>query len=259
MAYKIKAVLLAAGVSMVASPLASTFAAAQTGSSYDRRDSVPPRDGRYDERDGRYADERDRGGFDDRDGGDGRYYDEAYDRAPPPGYDGTQAPPPPRGWRDDGDDRGYREEDDRFAYGAERWAQENCVRAQNNAGVGAVVGGLIGALVGNAASRPRDRTGGTLAGAAVGAAGGAIVGGASSNATSPGCPPGFVVRRGAAGFAYGGPDFVYAAPAWYRPWVFVGSRWVYRPYPYHRFYARHYWRPRAYRRGFYGRPRYRRW
>lgn len=252
MAYTMKAVLLAAGLSMVATPMASTIAAAQTGGSYDQRDydrrDAPPADDRY------Y--DRERGG----DAADDRYYDEAYDRGPPPGYDGTQPPPPPRGWRDQGGERVYQEEDDRFAYGAERWAQDNCVRSQNNAGVGAVVGGLIGALVGNAASGRRDRTGGTLAGAAVGAAGGAIVGGASSNATSPGCPPGYVVRRGAAGFAYGGPDFVYAAPAWYRPWVFAGNRWVYRPYPYHRFYARHYWRPYGARRGFYGRPRrYRRW
>lgn len=260
-AYKMKAVLMAAGVSMIASPLAATFASAQSRDPYEdeRRDDAPPPSDR-DQYDDRYDE---RGAYDARDargGADDRYYDESYDRAPPPDYDGTRPPPPPRGWSEDGDQRAYQVEDDRYAYGAERWAQDNCVRSQNNAGVGAVVGGLIGALVGNAASGRRDRTGGTLAGAAVGAAGGAIVGGASSNQTSPGCPPGYVVRGGAANFAYaGGPGFVYAAPAWYRPWVFVGNRWTYRPYPYHRFYARHYWRPRAYRRGFYGRPRYRRW
>jgi hypothetical protein len=256
-AYRMKAVLLAAGVSMIALPLVTMQAAAQSRDAYDDRGyddpPPPPRDrGGYDDR--AYDDQA----YDDRDGADSRYYDESYDRAPPPGYDGTRPPPPPRGWSADGDQGAYQAEDDRFAYGAEQWAQNNCVKSQNNAGVGAVVGGLIGALVGNAASGRRDRTGGTLAGAAVGAAGGAIVGGASSNQTSPGCPPGYVVRGGAANFAYGGQGFVYAAPAWYRPWVFNGGRWLYRPYPYHRFYARHYWRPRAYRRGFYGRPRYRR-
>jgi hypothetical protein len=34
---------------------------------------------------------------------------------------------------------------------------------------------------------------------------------------------------------------VYAAPGWYRPWVWAGGRWAYRPYPYHRYYYRHYW------------------
>lgn len=243
MAFTMKAAFLAAGVSLLATPLAGV-ASAQSRDPYydDARDAPPPPAAR----DRRYAD-------------DDGYYDEAYDAAPPPGYDGTRPPPPPRGWRDDGEYRQDYAEDDRFALSAERWAQNNCVKAQNNAGVGAVVGGLIGALVGNAASRPRDRTGGTLAGAAIGAAGGAVVGGASSNATSPGCPPGYVVRRGAAAFDYG-PNFVYGAPGWYRPWVFTGGRWLYRPYPYHRFYARHYWRPYGPRRGFfYGRPRYRRW
>lgn len=252
MAYRMKAILFAAGLSVAASPLAAGIAAAQSAQ------------GGY-EGQGGYGDPGAQGGYErgyeDRGGpdrqaprGDDRYYDENYDRAPPPGYDGTRTPPPPRGWQNDGNDRQYAADDDRYASTAETWARDNCVRSQNNAGVGAVVGGLIGALVGNSVSGRRDRTGGTIAGAAVGAVGGAVVGGASSNQTSPGCPPGFVVRGGARGFAYaGGPGFVYAAPAWYRPWVFVGSRWVYRPYPYHRFYARYYG-PRR----FYGRPAYRR-
>ena len=32
----------------------------------------------------------------------------------------------------------------------------------------------------------------------------------------------------------------YATPGWYRPWMFVGSAWVYRPYPYHDWYIRTY-------------------
>ena len=222
--FKARALFLAAGVSLVAAPIMAAPAAAQARDQYDRDDQG-------------YADSQ-----------DSEYYDEGYDRAPPPGYDGTQAPPPPRGWQADPDQQRYLAEDDGFADGAERWAQANCVRSQNNTGAGAVVGGLIGALVGNSASRRRDRTGGTLAGAAIGAAGGAVVGSATSNQTSPGCPPGFVARGGAAQFSYG-PDYVYGAPAWYRPWVFVGSRWIYRPYPYRAFYARHYRRPYGFRRG----------
>lgn len=238
MAFKTKAILLTAAVSMVASPLAASMAAAQSDrdpyydgrGAYDDRGALPPRDA------------------------DDRYYDESYDRAPPAGYDGTRPPPPPRGWRDDGQSSAYEAEDDRYAYATERWAQDNCVKSRSNAVTGAVVGGLIGALVGNGLSGRRDRTGGTIAGGALGAVGGAAIGGQSAGQTSPGCPPGYVVRGGAANFAYaGGPGFAYAAPAWYRPWVFVGSRWVYRPYPYHRFYSRYYG-PRR----FYGRPGWRR-
>ncbi len=277
--FKTKAFFLGAGVAMVASPLATSAAAAQSRDpQYDQRDDGydqqdrqydprdqqnDPRDQQYDPRDGGY-DQDDRGpppGYDDRgrtSGQDDQYYDEAYDRGPPPGYTGTQPPPPPRGYRADGDQNAYLAEDDRFAGNAENWARDNCFKSRNNAGVGAVVGGVIGALVGNGLSGRRDRTGGTIAGAAVGAAGGAVVGSASSNATSPGCPPGYVVRGGAANFSYA-PGYAYAAPGWYRPWVFVGGRWNYRPYPYHRFYARYYRRPYGFRRPLRRRgPRYRR-
>lgn len=257
MAFKMKAALLAASISVVVAPLAPSIAAAQTS-----RDTYDSRDSGYDAPDGYDA----RGAYDARRDApppnadyDDRYYDENYDRNAPRDYDGTRPPPPPPGWRDDGNRSEYSALDDRYADNAERWAQNNCVKSQNNAAVGAVVGGLIGALVGNGLSSRRDRTGGTIAGAAVGAVGGAAVGGASSNATSPGCPPGYVVRGGAARFDYAyAPGFVYAAPAWYRPWVFYGNRWVYRPYPYARWYGRYYARPYGWRRPYYGRPGWRR-
>jgi hypothetical protein len=37
---------------------------------------------------------------------------------------------------------------------------------------------------------------------------------------------------------YPGPvygDVVYAAPGWYDPWIWYGGHWIYRPYPYHRY------------------------
>ncbi len=272
--FKTKAFFLVAGVSVAVSPLATSAAAAQSRDpQYDRDQQYDPRDQQYDPRDDNSDardgyDQDDRGpppGYTERDnrgqtsGYDDQYYDETYDRGPPSGYDGTRPPPPPRGYRDDGDRSAYLAEDDRFASNAERWSQDNCIKSHNNAGVGAVVGGVIGALVGNGLSSRRDRTGGTIAGAAVGAAGGAIVGGASSGATSPGCPPGYVVRGGAARFAYA-PGFAYAAPGWYLPWVFIGGRWTYRPYPYHRWSARYYRHPYGGRRPLYRRgPRYRRY
>jgi hypothetical protein len=49
-----------------------------------------------------------------------------------------------------------------------------------------------------------------------------------------------VLRDGAAPLYYG-PAFAYAAPAWYHPWVYYGGAWVFRPYPYHVYYYRHYY------------------
>ena len=53
-----------------------------------------------------------------------------------------------------------------------------------------------------------------------------------------------VVRDGAPPMPYsfyGG--YGYAAPADYRPWVWYGGSWIYRPYPYHRYwYHSHYYR-----------------
>ena len=49
---------------------------------------------------------------------------------------------------------------------------------------------------------------------------------------------------GAPAFVYGGPAYgVYAAPAWYNPWLWYGGRWVYRPYPSWYWSHRAYWRP----------------
>jgi hypothetical protein len=105
-----------------------------------------------------------------------------------------------------------------------------------------VIGGLFGALLGSSIAGRHDRGAGALMGGIAGAAGGAAVGSAQDNATSPGCPPGYVVRSGAPAFYYDGwnSDYVYAAPGWYHPWVFVEGRWSYRPYPYHTWYYRHY-------------------
>ena len=97
------------------------------------------------------------------------------------------------------------------------------------------------ALVGGALGGRHDRGAGVFAGAAVGAVGGAAVASSSGGDTSPGCPPGFVVRGGAPDWGYQPEGYYYAAPSWYRPWVFIDNGWVYRPYPYHSFYYRQ-WR-----------------
>ena len=162
------------------------------------------------------------------------------DLPPPPGYDGRDLPPPPPGYRVDGDPQAYQAADQRYAEDAERWARQNCVKSQGNVGAGALIGGIFGAIIGSGLSSRHDGGAGTFAGAAIGAVGGAaIASGTGSNETSPGCPPGYVVRRGAS-YSYSTPGFYYAAPNWYRPWVFVGSEWAYRPYPYHDWYYRTY-------------------
>jgi hypothetical protein len=182
---------------------------------------------------------------------------------PPPGYDGTRPPPPPPGYQPGPEDARQAAQDQQYAAYAQQWEQANCVRAHANTGTGAVLGGAVGALLGSGLAGRHDRGAGALLGAGAGALGGAaIASNSTSNATSPGCPPGFVTRNGAPPFAYGSaypaaPAYVYAAPAWYQPWVFYGGVWSYRPYPYHGWYARYYGRP-----GFYGRPGYyghRRW
>jgi hypothetical protein len=104
------------------------------------------------------------------------------------------------------------------------------------------LGGLFGAVIGSGLAGRGSHGEGALAGAAVGAAGGAVIASnTGSNATSPGCPPGYVLRDGAAPLYYG-PAFAYAAPGWYHPWVYYGGAWVFRPYPYHVYYYRHYYR-----------------
>jgi len=168
------------------------------------------------------------------------------DYAPPPpepsapdGYDGTRPPPPPPGYRDDDQYREDRTADQRYERDAERWARDNCVKSQGNAGAGAVVGGIFGAIIGSALQGRHSHGAGTVTGAVLGAGAGAVIASNSSgNETSPGCPPGYVTRRGAPDYAYGQQDYYYAAPGWYRPWIFVDGFWSYRPYPYHTYYYR---------------------
>lgn len=179
--------------------------------------------------------------------------------APPPGYDGSRPPPPPPGYQPDPAYDGDRTQDQRYEAYAEDWAQRYCVKSHGNTTAGAVIGGLFGALLGSSIAGRHDRGAGAVIGGVAGAAGGAAIANADGNATSPGCPPGYVVERGAPAFYYGadaGP-YYYAAPGWYRPWVFYEGRWTYRPYPYHAWYYRHYHGgPRPYYRGGYRHRRY---
>ena len=171
-----------------------------------------------------------------------------YGSAPPPPDQGPPPPPgqynvpPPPGYQSGADPYDTspqaRAEDDRYSYEAERWAAANCVsqRANNTVG-GAVIGGLLGALVGAAAGGRYDRGGRAVAGGALGAVAGAAIGGSPAN--NPNCPPGYVLRAGAPPFyppVYG--EVIYAAPGWYDPWLWYGGHWIYRPYPYHRYWYR---------------------
>jgi hypothetical protein len=187
----------------------------------------------------------------------GQGYGGAAPPPPPPGYNGSQPPPPPPGYQAGPDEAQQRDQDQRYAAYAQQWAQTYCVKSRGDAGTGAIIGGVLGAIVGSGLGGRHDHGTGALAGAAVGAAGGAVVAdSAGSNATSPGCPPGFVVRRDAPAFSYGGyagVPYAYAAPGWYRPWAFYGGVWSYRPYPYHVWYSRHYGYPHRYYRGGYRR------
>ena len=184
-----------------------------------------------------------------------------YPDAPPPGY---QPPPPPRGYGPQAQGGyadpalqpppGYtaedaqrdvspqeRESDRNYAYAAEQWSAANCIRQeQNRTAAGAIIGGVLGAVIGSAAAGRGSRG----AGAVIGGALGATAGGAVANSQGPGCPPGFVLRSGAPGFYYGPPPgaVVYEAPGWYNPWIWYDGSWVYRPYPYHRYWRDHYHR-----------------
>lgn len=238
--------LLSAGaLVLLLSPLAASDASAQ-GSSYpssQRNDGPPIQDRDAPPRD--YPD--DRAALPDG------------DVPPPRDYDGTRPPPPPPSYQASDYDQRQRDRDDRYASDAERWARDNCVKSQPNTGAGAVIGGIFGAIIGNGLSGRRDRAAGTVAGAAIGALGGAAIANSTGgNETSPGCPPGYVVRRDARAYSYD-RDYYYAAPGWYRPWVYVGGYWSYRPYPYHDWYYRTYrpYRGDPYRRGYYRRPGYR--
>ena len=160
---------------------------------------------------------------------------------PPPGYDGTQPPPPPPGYSDR-EAREQAEADQRYAQYAQQWAQAYCVKSQPNTAGGAFSGAILGALVGSAVAGRGHHGSGAAVGGILGAGAGAAVANSEGGmATSPGCPPGYVTRGGAPAFYYGGP-YYYAAPGWYRPWIYDGGVWVFRPYPYHTYYYRRYWR-----------------
>ena len=187
-------------------------------------------------------------------------YDDQGDQAyaapppPPPGYDGRQLPPPPPGYNGPDYDQAWTQQDDVYARNAEDWARRYCVKSGGNVGAGAAIGGILGAIIGSGLGGRHDHGGGAIAGAVVGAAGGAAIASSSQGETSPGCPPGYVVRHDAVAFNYAPTDYYYAAPDWYRPWVFIDNSWVYRPYPYHAYFYRHYRGPwhGGRGRGYYG-------
>lgn len=167
----------------------------------------------------------------------------------PPGYEPGYAygdadtPPPPEGYsesdREYADSARAREEDRNYAEAIDRWAAENCVdRRNDNAAAGAIIGGIFGAIIGSQAAGRHDRGGGAFAGGVLGAMAGSAIG---ASADSPGCPPGYVVRGGASPFYWSGfyGGYGYAAPPGYRPWIWTSGRWIYRPYPYHRYLYRY--------------------
>jgi hypothetical protein len=165
-------------------------------------------------------------------------FDEYASQAPP-GYDASQPPPPPPGYQGAPPRDDQQRADAAYATAAQQWAAANCVRSGGNVAAGAVIGGIFGALIGAGVSGYGHTGAGTAIGAAIGGTTGAAIASGQQGATSPGCPPGYVLRGGAPGFYYGGP-YAYAAPAWYNPWIWYGGSWLYRPYPYHTWYARHY-------------------
>jgi hypothetical protein len=181
---------------------------------------------------------------------------QGYPQPPPPGYaqqqGGYQDPAlqPPPGYSQQDAQRDatpqQRDYDRAYAAAAEQWSTANCIRQeQNRTAAGAIIGGVLGAVIGSNLAGGRDRG----AGAVIGGALGATAGGAIANNEGPGCPPGFVVRTGAPVFYYGPPPgavVVYDSPDWYNPWLWYDGRWVYRPYPYHRYWGEHY--PRGRRR-----------
>jgi hypothetical protein len=178
--------------------------------------------------------------------------------APPQGYAPGQTPPPPPGYAPPPDYRAQAEIDARYAADAQRWATQFCVKSHGDVAAGAVIGGVLGAIIGGA-SGGRHSGDSAAFGAILGAGTGAAVASSENNATSPGCPPGYVVRNGAPPYPYRYNGYVYAAPGWYRPWVFEGGVWIYRPYPYHTWYYRTYRGPyRGYYRGYRGGPEWHR-
>ncbi len=141
-----------------------------------------------------------------------------------------------------------------------QWAAQNCfVQHRNNTVAGAVIGGVAGVVLGASLAGWAARGAWVLLGGSLGATAGAAIGASSSTGY---CPQGYAVRPGAPPPYYGGPAYgpgpaaYYARPAYapypsyrrapYRPWVWAGDRWVYRPHP------------DEYRRPGYGDPGYRR-
>ncbi len=160
---------------------------------------------------------------------------------PPPDYRGQgPAPPPPPGYSDQDRSQDQSEQAQRdaraYADAQERWATENCIRqAQDRAVAGTIIGGILGAVIGSNLASGGGRTGGAI----IGGAAGALAGNALARDSGGGvCPQGYVVRADAPMFAPP-PYVVYAAPVEYNPWIWYEGRWVYRPYPYHGYYARH--------------------
>ena len=164
--------------------------------------------------------------------------DEYADQAPA-GYDASQPPPPPPGYQGGPTDQ-QQQQDAQYAYAAQQWAQQNCVKSGGNVAAGAVIGGIFGALIGAGVSGYGHTGAGTAVGAAIGGTTGAAIAAGQGGATSPGCPPGYVLRGGAGGFYYSSGPYAYAAPGWYQPWIWYDGAWLYRPYPYHAWYYRHY-------------------
>lgn len=158
-----------------------------------------------------------------------------YNVPPPPGY----KPPPGRFVQTDRE----REEDDRYSRAAERWAAANCVAdRRSNVAAGAVIGGLVGALAGTGLAGRHDQAPAAI----LGAGAGAVAGSAIARNASPDCPPGYVIKAVPEPFYPPPvhPHVVYVAPPWYDPWVWYGGHWIYRPYPYHRFWYEHHRRRR---------------
>jgi hypothetical protein len=185
--------------------------------------------------------------------GAGDYRNPPPEPAAPANYDGSQLPPPPVDYIPPANPEEQRLSDTQYAQSAQDWAAQNCIKSKPKVGNGALIGGILGAIIGSGLGGRHDHGTGMAVGALVGAAGGAAVASASGGDTSPGCPPGYSVRPQAVTYTYS-PDYYYAAPGWYQPWVYVDGYWSYRPYPYHDWYYRTYRGP--VRGPAYGGPRY---
>jgi hypothetical protein len=146
---------------------------------------------------------------------------------PPPGYTAQDAQ------RDESQQ--MRDQDRAYAAQAEAWAQANCQRAEANRTTGgAILGGILGAVIGSNLASGGGRTGGAI----IGGVGGAALGANVAKNSQGACPQGYAMRAGAP--PYPAPVVVYDAPDWYNPWIWYDGRWMYRPYPYHRYYHEHY-------------------